>query len=911
MPTRKHVKQALKKTTTKVAYDYLFKNLKSPDWIEALEAENVFQSPPQVLEIDGTLQASFWEPSKYLARMASFSPEKVLSAIKKIPATNNPRIHEDFINAALAMPPEYAKELQKKAIQSLDNPYQLLLPSKVAELVVYFLKVHLNDEAIQICKNLLDIQPSEKKYQIYKHRFLNDWEFNEKIKEISFHLENYEVKNNFVKLLCRKLKKCMEYEISNREINGFKDYSCSWRQTIANPNNDINGDVRDVLINWIVETYESLLNQKPESINEIVRHLLSQQFPIFSRIALYLSEKNLNHQDVIRTLLLNNQLAESNDAWHEYAVLLKNSYSALSQNDKKLVLDFIYNVTFFSSNEEEYQEKNKRRRYRFLYLISEFLEGDDKVNFDSMRKEYGEIDNPTFLIYMTGVRTGFSSPIKPSDFDKKSIEEIADYLNNWIPSSNNPFGESIEGLAGVLQNSVANRYMEYIPALEKLHLTKCIYLRSIIYGLEKSATETNNFDWLSILNFLIWATSDNKNLEPANNDDIDAGISGIRDAACRLLEKSFALKSNEPSLEYKELIWAVIQNCLTDSDPDIDREKRLDAEDKDYSQLAINSTRSMALACGIQYGLWVMRKVNIPKEKSSLRDYLGLFDSLNEHLNIKFEKSKAVHSMYGRWLPWLHLLDKDWTYKHIQLIFPHDKNQADFLNAAWSAYLLCQPYDEIFDLIKAEYLYAVQLLNYSQEEPKQIETQLLDHVVIFFLRGKINFNDELMITLFNKNNINIIKHLIDFAGRATPEKFKTQAIQLWEFVLAKCEQLTEYSPLEEFGWWVQLEFIDDEWILDQIIIVLSKNKIINHVRGVMNRLISSADTYPQKVARIFQLIVENRIKEHGFFMWRDGAEILIPILLKTEAKEETVTIVRKLGALGFTEFGQFLTQDAR
>lgn len=902
MPTREHVKQALKKATTKVAYDYFFKNLKSPDWISPLEEENVFQSPPQVSEINGTLIAPFWEPSKYLARMAALCPEKVLSAINKIPATNNPRIHEDFINAALLMPPEYATKLLKKVVKSLDNPYQLLIPSKVAELAVYFLKIHLTDEAIQLCKSLLDIQSSEKKYKSYKSRFVNDWEFNEKIKDIISHVEECETKKNFAKLLCNKLKKCMQFDVPDKETNEFRDYSCSWRQTVANQNNDMNLDTRDILINWIIVLYESLLNQNSKLINEIVPYLSNQRFPIFSRIALHLSEKYRNHQDIIMSLLLDNKLAKSTDTWHEYAVLLKNSYPDLSPGNKKLVLDFIYKIEFVSSNIDDHQEKNKRRRYRFLYLIREFLENSDKFKFDSMLTEYGEIDNSTFLIYMTGARAGFFSHIQPSDLNEKSIDEIIYYLNTWTPSTNvakDPFGESIEGLANALQNSVVNRHIEYIAKLEKFRLKKCIYLRSIIYGLEKSATETNQFDWLSVLNFLNWATSDNNDLESANDDDIDAGISGIRDAACRLLEKSFALKSNELPSAHKELIWSIIQNCLFDSNPNIDREMRSE-NDKDYYQLAINSTRSIALECGIQYGLWVMRKSNISKELSNRNDYPELFNALDKHLNIKFEKSKAVHSIYGRWLPWLHLLDKNWTRENIQLIFPHDKDDSHFLRAAWSAYLLySQPYDEIFDLIKFEYLNAIKEFDYPPKKSKQNETRLLDQIVIFYLRGKINLDDELITILFNKNNIEIVKHLVNFAGRVTPDDFKTRAIQLWEFVLAKCDKLANYSSLEEFGWWAHLNFIDDEWILDQLLIVLAKNKTINHVHSVMERLILSAKNCPVKVAQIFRIIVENRVREHGFFMWRDRARDLIPILLETDAKEETIIIIQKLGALGF------------
>jgi len=74
----------------------------------------------------------------------------------------------------------------------------------------------------------------------------------------------------------------------------------------------------------------------------------------------------------------------------------------------------------------------------------------------------------------------------------------------------------------------------------------------------------------------------------------------------------------------------------------------------------------------------------------------------------------------------------------------------------------------------------------------------------------------------------------------------------------------------------------------------------------MDKLIKLANDYPNESAEVFRLIVDLKITEHGFFLWRGTAENLIPVLLKSKAREETINIIHKLGGYGLIEFGRFL-----
>src|SRR5439155_7868597 len=137
MPSRDVVRRAVAAIKRRADYDYFFDQLKSPDWIEPLLEEGFFHSPAVPVRDGGYVRFPFWSASRYLARVSSRAPEEVLRAILTVPDTENIRVHEDFVAAALAMPARLAAQVVDKAIRWLESPYQLLLPHKLGELLTH------------------------------------------------------------------------------------------------------------------------------------------------------------------------------------------------------------------------------------------------------------------------------------------------------------------------------------------------------------------------------------------------------------------------------------------------------------------------------------------------------------------------------------------------------------------------------------------------------------------------------------------------------------------------------------------------------------------------------------------------------------------------------------------------------
>ena len=95
-------------------------------WLEPLRGKGSFKDPPAIVRDEEKKTFGFppWPESRYLARMAVHEvvKAKVLEIALSI-ETDNIRVHEDLVDAALAMPAETAVGLAPKVLSWLKSPY--------------------------------------------------------------------------------------------------------------------------------------------------------------------------------------------------------------------------------------------------------------------------------------------------------------------------------------------------------------------------------------------------------------------------------------------------------------------------------------------------------------------------------------------------------------------------------------------------------------------------------------------------------------------------------------------------------------------------------------------------------------------------------------------------------------------
>ena len=148
------VKKALDAIKRSADYQYFFSQLKSPDWLRPLWDAGLFRAPPAPTKDGNYISFPSWAESRYLARMGSRAPEIVLDIILKMPETENVRVHEDVIEAALSMPPPVAAKLTDKIRAWLNSRRLPLLPEALGQLISHLARGGQVSEALELARTV-------------------------------------------------------------------------------------------------------------------------------------------------------------------------------------------------------------------------------------------------------------------------------------------------------------------------------------------------------------------------------------------------------------------------------------------------------------------------------------------------------------------------------------------------------------------------------------------------------------------------------------------------------------------------------------------------------------------------------------------------------------------------------------
>ena len=141
--------------------EYFFANLRSPEWLEPLRAAGRFKSPVQAMRDSRGISFVQWPESGYLARMAAEKPNLVRDIILESQETDNERVHQDFVEAAIKMTPTAAAAVAKFEVAWIRKRSWLytLYPEKIGELISHLANNGQLGSALALARELLMIVP--------------------------------------------------------------------------------------------------------------------------------------------------------------------------------------------------------------------------------------------------------------------------------------------------------------------------------------------------------------------------------------------------------------------------------------------------------------------------------------------------------------------------------------------------------------------------------------------------------------------------------------------------------------------------------------------------------------------------------------------------------------------------------
>jgi len=951
MPNPEIIKKALNEIRKRtVNYEYFFDQLKSPEWIEPLYSEGMFQHPPPPERKEDYISYPFWPESRYLVRMASKSPEQVLEVILKIPETENVRVHEDLAEAACAMPPELAAKWVKKEIDWIRSQQHLyfLIPEIHGKLISHLARGGQVDDALNLARTLLTVLPTTEEdleaenYSIPSEpriRF-DIWYYEQFLKK---HIPDLVITagEDALTLLCDLLVKAIRFTEGIKENEEAEDHSYIWRPAIEEHEQNHMDGLIDLLVSAVRDTADALMETKGKIIIEIVE---GQTFKVFHRIGLHLRRKWSNvDPDGTANLIVNPSVFDDIHLHHEFFHLLKEQFNKLPPERKEAYLKLIAHDGILKEwsdfEEQEYghrpsqqeTEINVRRwQYKKLWPIQAFLDIEWQSLFTSFKDEFGELDHPDFHIYMSSAWVGPTSPKVVEDLKSMKIEEIISFLDSWKPSRD-PMSPSPEGLGRELTALVSlepERFSIETEQFEKLDPT---YVRALLSGFREALKQNKSFQWEPILGLCHWVIDQPREIPERKGKymDIDPDWGWTRKTIADMF--SVAFESDAIPFDLRNVVWEVLKPITDDPDPTTEHEEQYGGSNMDPAMLSINTTRGVAMHSMVRYALWIKRHIEeAPYRKESVdrgfEEMPEIREILENHLDPNIDPSLAIRAVYGQWFPWLVILDKRWVDQNITKIFPMGETLRNLHDAAWVTYIdYCRPYDNVLDLLRGEYNHAIDRIGTFSEYhqlPVKHDKRLVEHLLTYYWRGELDIDDPdgLLARFYMKAPEELRGQAIEFIGRSlykTKETVEPKILdrlkRLWEKRINVIHTTTPPIITTEFvgfGWWFASAKLDDSWAISQLkdILELMGDTSPDHL--VVERLAELSKVMPLLAVECLVLIVKSNKERWRIRRFVKHMQIIIAAALQStddSTREVAESLIESLGASGHLEFRNLLS----
>ncbi len=949
-PTPEQVKRAIRLMPKREQQVHFLDKLENPLWVEPLQEEGFFKNPPapQPRE-DGTVTLLLWPESRYLARMASHEPETVAKIILNMRETKNPRVQEDFLDAALAMPASIAARMVPHATRWLKSPYQLLLPDKLAQLVQKLAKEGENQAALKSADALLELT-HEKRGRVELddgscwdlgtkvQPRLEEWQYEQILRRVMPPLLDRDPRGA-LKLLCDKLEEAIGLECAGESLEAGEDYSYIWRPAIEPHNQNLGMESKDYLVDFIRDGSVKAVAQGGKLAADVLNALHARKYKVFIRILLHVLREVPGADPLkVEVLLKDREMLSDLTVWHEFHLLLKQEFQNLTSGAQSAILRNIEQgpAQIHGDSEEDRQRGIRIWQLEHLTPIAEFLSDEWAEKHRSLVAELGEPEHPEFPVGRGGSWVGPTSPRTAEQLEQMNDEELTTFLRSWRPSDDwrSPTPRGLERTLGevVLRNpqrsaTLANDFqMDIDPT----------YIGGLLSGLSRACKDGKQFDWEPAVRLCAYVSHQDTRYRPLHADpfhaDQDWGPS--RQEAARLLAQGLQSGAAEIPFKLRSDVWNGLEPLAEDPDPTPDHEQKYGGENMSPHQLAINTVRGCAVQAVILYALWCLRNLH-PEEKDGrqraiLSELPEVRRLLERHLAPEFEPSAAVKSTYGRFLPWLVLLDREWVREWLPKIFPDAADLAHLRQAVWDTYVIfCEPYDGMLELLSEEYRVAVKRLGEEhsrQRHAQDVQIRLGQHLVTFYLRGEISLTDkdsilreyfalapaETRARVVRSFGVNL-KRMTQVTSKRIIERLRA----LWEFRLESVERSSDTGSCQEefieFGDWFASGAFDEGWSLKALERTLGKTGgwIIDG-KAVCQRLGALASTHPRMVMTVVRPMLRAGAERRVIQWWCDHLKLMLKAVLSSsdeQARVEAREAINALGAMGIHQFRDLLKQE--
>jgi hypothetical protein len=912
-----------------------FGNLTSGGWLEPLRTHGFFKYPaePERDLAQGTVRFPPWPLTQYLARMAQSDDEQVrqtvLSIAQEIPDTENVSVHEDLAEIGLQLPLDLAIQLIPRYFSYLDSAYLLRLPTKLGEIAVRFAEGGKNEEALQLLRALMDVT-TDKRYggAEEKPHFpprvvsrIPDWAYqNFREKELPRIVDACDI--GALRILVEVLGRAVDLSLHQDERKERVDFSYIWMSDLTRK--DPVHDVRSELVISIRKAVKQILDRDPGRLGEVVKTLELGRWFIFDRLVLnVLANAPQTDNALVTRRLLDEQAVVEYHLRTEYVDLLVNRFQELGDDDRDQILHTLtekrIGEEIRTTDKAEIEEKRNTVIASRLQSIEEHLSGKWKKLYDTVRSTVPGTMERRRPESSMGTFVGPTSPRTEQELESMTIEQITDFLREWEPEKDH-FSPSPEGLARILAEVVKknpNRFAKEANRFEGLDPT---YVNWIFHGLEQALRNGEEFEWKPVIDLCLYVVQqprDEVKRKHSEHTDLDPGWGWTRKSIASLLREDLKHSDKIPS-KLSQDVWSVIEALAWDSDPTPEHEAQYGGSNMDPINLAINSTRSEAIAAAVRFGCWLTQK----GENSKLNDEdeklkRAVIALLEDHLNPDVDPSFAVRSVYGSEFWRLMQFDEHWAKEIALRIFPSEDGERRFWDAAWEGFISHhRPHQQTFSILSDQYGVAVSRVGTIDSHVQHFhdpEKQLGVQLSILYFQGVLEGDqEELLRDYFRRASVETRSAVLGELGRMlrrtegeVPEETARRLKRLWKERVSLTE-ITDNADLGSFGEWFASGKLDDEWTYPMLVDSLKKGGKLDFGHEVVKKLAGDARTRTEQTLSCVDLMIEGDESGWHLDFWKDDISTILAAGLEGRVKGQAREIINRLIARGYVDYRRVL-----
>jgi hypothetical protein len=751
---------------------YFFGHLaasENPGWFEPLRQSGFFDTPPEPIERAGESFYPEWPALWYLDAVAPRCPQEVVEVAERI-LTRNPFVRLNLVRAAQNMPPEYTARMIPLIVRWADEGMRV-------EEGVISLAMHLaQGNQWETALTLVDLLLSPQEEQVPEEAKQSPFFFPKAVSKVDEYIVQVFIEQSLaffmehrplevLHIVQRNLERAIEIEAH--------DSSSVWRPAIEPHEQNLGfGEIKELLVDAMVHALDTVVKKVPDQARTILEEYLEHRYSIFRRLGIHAIRLNANlWPDLLQQLYTDQQFLEDRAVYHEYWMLLQDTYGLLPTSLQKSFVERLLDRLPQGRGEDEILYRDQQYWvFRRLWALRDSLASDEhrRVLAELVSECGGEPDHPSFLSYSRFL-VGSVSPKTLEELGQMSNEDILAELRKEL--SLDGFDEPTEeGLADVLQAAVMSdpqRFVSIAPELLASDISP-IYTYHTLRGFREAWTGGKLFDWEPVLELCAQVSQTSEQATKSGEPpDMSPGYwmrtyATARSVVADLLEAGVVSGDNAIPQELLGQVRDILLVLADDPNPSPEYERKWGIEHPSgILSLALNVTRGKAVEALIQYALYVATISGQEQVAEDLSSAPGsrmeglVRDKLTEKLDKRADPSLAVHSLFGKYLPNLHYLDQEWFVAHLEDIFPRQPEMSDYWEAAWDGYLFRGDfYGYLYGFLKPYYRYAIEQMTLGTQGKAGSELsrgRLTRHLAALYWRGveTLEGGDSLIPLFFN------------------------------------------------------------------------------------------------------------------------------------------------------------------